>query len=58
MQPRKKPLHLIVDFLYCMWEYTKEQITCEIGTVTDLGQKVIVLVFILCLYLKCHYRFC
>ena len=57
MQPRKKPLHLIVDFLYCMWEYAKEQITREIGAVSDLGQKIIVLVFVLRLYLKCHRRF-
>ncbi|KAI9512146.1 actin-like ATPase domain-containing protein [Russula earlei] len=34
--PGKKPIHLIVDFLYCMWEYAKEQITREIGAVADL----------------------
>ncbi|KAH9982005.1 actin-like ATPase domain-containing protein [Russula compacta] len=34
--PGKKPVHLIVDFLYCMWEYAKEQITREIGAVADL----------------------
>lgn len=37
-QPGKQPIHLIVDFLYCMWEYAKEQITREIGAVADLGQ--------------------
>jgi len=37
-QPGKKPVHLIVDFLSCMWEYAKEQITREIGAVADLGQ--------------------
>ncbi|KAI0270643.1 actin-like ATPase domain-containing protein [Gloeopeniophorella convolvens] len=36
LPPGKKPTHLIVDFLYCMWEYAKEQITREIGTVADL----------------------
>ncbi|KAF8272697.1 hypothetical protein EI94DRAFT_1769673 [Lactarius quietus] len=36
LPPGKKPIHLIVDFLYCMWEYAKEQITREIGAVADL----------------------
>ncbi|KAI0060113.1 actin-like ATPase domain-containing protein [Artomyces pyxidatus] len=36
LPPGKKPLHVIVDFLYCMWEYAKEQITREIGAVADL----------------------
>ncbi|KAI0297007.1 hypothetical protein B0F90DRAFT_1742262 [Multifurca ochricompacta] len=36
LPPGKKPIHLIVDFLYCMWEYAKEQITREIGVVADL----------------------
>ena len=30
-------MDLIVDFLSCMWEYAKEQITREIGAVADLG---------------------
>jgi hypothetical protein len=38
-QPGKKPIHLIIDFLSCMWEYAKEQITREIGAVADLGQR-------------------
>ena len=33
----KKPINLIIDFLGCMWEYAKEQITREIGAVADLG---------------------
>ncbi|KAH9052022.1 hypothetical protein EDB83DRAFT_2521887 [Lactarius deliciosus] len=37
LPPGKKPIHLIVDFLYCMWEYAKEQITREIGAVADLA---------------------
>ena len=36
-QPGKKANDLIIDFLSCMWEYAKEQITREIGTVADLG---------------------
>lgn len=35
-QPGKKAIDLIVDFLSCMWEYAKEQITREIGAVADL----------------------
>ncbi|KAF8890667.1 hypothetical protein BD779DRAFT_1438377 [Infundibulicybe gibba] len=30
-------LDLIVDFLSCLWEYAKEQITREIGAVADLN---------------------
>ncbi|KAH9476914.1 Heat shock 70 kDa protein 12B [Psilocybe cubensis] len=33
----KKPLDLIVDFLSCLWEYAKDQITREIGAVADLN---------------------
>lgn len=32
----KRPVDLIIDFLYCMWEYAKEQIHREIGAVADL----------------------
>jgi len=56
MQPGKKPIHLIVDFLYCMWEYAKEQITREIGAVADLGQRN-ASIFVLRVYLKYHRRF-
>ena len=28
---------MIIDFLSCLWEYAKEQITREIGVVADLG---------------------
>ncbi|TFK47219.1 actin-like ATPase domain-containing protein [Heliocybe sulcata] len=34
--PGKRALDLIVDFLSCLWEYAKEQITREIGAVADL----------------------
>ncbi|KAJ8516208.1 hypothetical protein ONZ45_g6483 [Pleurotus djamor] len=34
---RKKALDLIVDYLSCLWEYAKEQITREIGVVADLN---------------------
>ena len=36
-QPGKKAIDLIVDFLSCMWEYAKEEITRTIGAVADLG---------------------
>ena len=35
-QAGKRANDLIVDFLSCMWEYAKEQITREIGAVADL----------------------
>ena len=28
---------MIIDFLSCLWEYAKEQITREIGAIADLG---------------------
>ncbi|KDQ54562.1 hypothetical protein JAAARDRAFT_38238 [Jaapia argillacea MUCL 33604] len=34
--PGKTALCLIIDFLSCLWEYAKEQITREIGAVADL----------------------
>lgn len=37
VQPGKKAIELIVDFLSCLWEYAKEQITREIGVVADLS---------------------
>lgn len=37
-QPGKKALDLIIDFLSCLWEYAKEQITREIGAVADLSK--------------------
>ncbi|THH09897.1 hypothetical protein EW146_g8542 [Bondarzewia mesenterica] len=36
LPPGKRPVDLIIDFLYCLWEYAKEQITREIGIVADL----------------------
>lgn len=30
-------MNLIVDFLSCLWEYAKEEITREIGAVADLS---------------------
>lgn len=32
-------MNLIVDFLSCLWEYAKEEITREIGAVADLSQQ-------------------
>lgn len=37
LPPGKKAIDLIVDFLNCIWEYAKQQITREIGAVADLG---------------------
>ncbi|KAF8064184.1 hypothetical protein FPV67DRAFT_1629198 [Lyophyllum atratum] len=37
LPPGKKAIDLIVDFLSCLWEYAKEQITREIGAVADLN---------------------
>ncbi|PPR00589.1 hypothetical protein CVT26_009864 [Gymnopilus dilepis] len=33
----KRPVDLIIDFLGCLWEYAKDQITKEIGAVADLN---------------------
>lgn len=32
-----------MDFLSCLWEYAKEQITREIGAVADLSESKLVL---------------
>ncbi|KAG8787696.1 hypothetical protein FRC15_008371 [Serendipita sp. 397] len=37
LPPGKRPIDVIVDFLSSLWEYAKEQITREIGTVADLN---------------------
>ena len=37
LQPGKKAIDLIIDFLSCLWDYAKQQITREIGAVADLG---------------------
>ena len=36
-QPGKRAIDLIIDFLSCLWDYAKQQITREIGAVADLG---------------------
>ncbi|OBZ74645.1 Heat shock protein 12B [Grifola frondosa] len=36
LPPGKKALDLIIDFLTCLWDYAKQQITREIGAVADL----------------------
>ncbi|KAI9057551.1 actin-like ATPase domain-containing protein [Trametes sanguinea] len=35
-QPGKRAIDLIIDFLSCLWDYAKQQITREIGAVADL----------------------
>ncbi|KAG6374067.1 hypothetical protein JVT61DRAFT_4708 [Boletus reticuloceps] len=36
-RPGKTAINLVVDFLTCLWEYAKEDITREIGAVSDLN---------------------
>jgi hypothetical protein len=36
-QPQKEAIDVIIDFLSCLWEYAKEQITRDIGAVADLS---------------------
>ncbi|CDO70397.1 hypothetical protein BN946_scf184999.g37 [Trametes cinnabarina] len=36
LPPGKRAIDLIVDFLSCLWDYAKQQITREIGAVADL----------------------
>ncbi|KAG1839323.1 actin-like ATPase domain-containing protein [Suillus subalutaceus] len=36
-KPGKTAMDLIIDFLSCLWEYAKEQITRDIGAVADLN---------------------
>ncbi|CAA7262612.1 unnamed protein product [Cyclocybe aegerita] len=35
--PERGPIDLIIDFLSCLWEYAKDQITRDIGAVADLN---------------------
>ncbi|KAF8735260.1 hypothetical protein AX14_002404 [Amanita brunnescens Koide BX004] len=37
LPPGKRAIDLIIDFLSCLWEYAKDQITREIGAVADLN---------------------
>ncbi|KAK2465542.1 hypothetical protein APHAL10511_002434 [Amanita phalloides] len=37
LPPGKRAVDLIIDFLSCLWEYAKDQITREIGAVADLN---------------------
>ncbi|KAG6334314.1 hypothetical protein ID866_4779 [Astraeus odoratus] len=43
LPPGKKAMNLIVDFLSCLWEYAKEEITREIGAVADLNTADVIL---------------
>ncbi|EIW56662.1 actin-like ATPase domain-containing protein [Trametes versicolor FP-101664 SS1] len=36
LPPGKRAIDLIIDFLSCLWDYAKQQITREIGAVADL----------------------
>jgi len=37
LPPGKRAVDLIIDFLSCLWEYAKDQITRDIGAVADLN---------------------
>ncbi len=39
-QPHKRAVDLIIDFLSCLWEHAKDQITRDIGAVADLSMLV------------------
>ncbi|KAI6046624.1 actin-like ATPase domain-containing protein [Pisolithus marmoratus] len=43
LPPGKNAINLIVDFLSCLWEYAKEEITREIGAVADLNTADVIL---------------
>ncbi|KAJ6486664.1 hypothetical protein C8R45DRAFT_995477 [Mycena sanguinolenta] len=36
LPPNKTPADLITDYLWCLWEFSREQITRDIGAVSDL----------------------
>ncbi|RXW13537.1 hypothetical protein EST38_g12316 [Candolleomyces aberdarensis] len=36
--PAKRPIDLNIDILICLWEYTKDQITRDIGAVAALSK--------------------
>jgi hypothetical protein len=38
LQRGKEAIDLIIDFLTCLWDYAKQQITREIGAVADLSK--------------------
>ncbi|KAF9445980.1 actin-like ATPase domain-containing protein [Macrolepiota fuliginosa MF-IS2] len=43
LPPGKRAIDLIIDFLTCLWEYAKEQITRDIGAVADLNSADVLL---------------
>ena len=53
-QPGKRAIDLIIDFLSCLWDYAKQQITREIGAVADLvhdvsdSRRVVLAVCLMC----------
>lgn len=38
LPPGKEPVDVVTDYLSCLWQYAKERITEEIGSVADLGE--------------------
>ncbi|KXN92697.1 Heat shock 70 kDa protein 12B [Leucoagaricus sp. SymC.cos] len=43
LPPGKRAIDLIIDFLSCLWEHAKEQITRDIGAVADLNSADVLL---------------
>ncbi|KAF5345803.1 hypothetical protein D9756_010885 [Leucocoprinus leucothites] len=43
LPPGKRAVDLIIDFLSCLWEHAKEQITRDIGAVADLNSADVLL---------------
>ena len=37
LPPNKKPIDLVVDYLSCLWEYSRSQITQDTSSVSDLN---------------------
>lgn len=37
LPPGKEPIDVVTEYLSCLWQYAKERITEEIGSVADLG---------------------
>jgi hypothetical protein len=36
-QPTKRPIDLVIDYLHCIGEYAKSQITRDMGAIAGLG---------------------
>ncbi|GAA5866072.1 hypothetical protein JCM3774_000016 [Rhodotorula dairenensis] len=43
LPPGKEPIDVVTDYLSCLWQYAKERITEEIGSVADLESADVIL---------------